>query len=638
MAHPRDTRNESLQCVALAMRQQLGRDISESDLMDFLKWAEAKKPTRWKGFDFTKKRKIQKVATQDYREILKTCIMPDFVWQPGNAYSFIKWIDTEMEEEKFDPEADREFLSSDDYEDIVNKAFDLEGQVFEIPIRGSHLDDWTKSCTYIANKLWSSNHLRGSDYMFVMDSEIDIKKVAKDLLKDAANTMSSKNSKMLRALKLASGGSADKWNPADIFAVKKTFLTKLKTALKTRKWRTNQKAIIEMNKNLDDLRKNSKSMRGSKVAEDNIKMQEDMGHLYTYNQYIDQNYENRSCVPISLKKTSAKSPPIQLMRHKERQGVINAVNLDLKITKVDYKPDAAKAIVEFTIAGKKGWMLDMRGFESGSKGGLQDIQMQLQHGTDASHGKITLPVYSFIVKESKGMKAVAEQKKVRSQIIGFMEQYSTISKEHVFTPPEIFNEYANNVPGKKSSWPFTMKDRFNQKTLGLDAPLWAQYIEWLTNGSKPSLTSLGNNDVVRQFRRKLGDPEGSAIHMQSKNKGARPKVMGGTSSPRDKKLATVQKNVSELAKNWPIKHGTPVKKNPTDRDYKDAAKYLKNKVQSAEAGFVVDITRNEISEAIKNNIMKSTYTYAASKGLTIWNEMGGVEELVSSSTYVKVGG
>ena len=357
-----------------------------------------------------------------------------------------------------------------------------------------------------------------------------------------------------------------------------------------------------------------RSLRGSKVAEQNIKMQEDMGHLYTYNQYIDEHYENGSCVPISLKKTSKQNPPIQLMRHKEGQGVINAVNLDLKITKVDYKPDAAKTIVEFTIAGKKGWMLDMRGFESGSKGGLQDIQMQLQHGTDASHGKITLPVYSFIVKESGGMSAINRQRQKRKEIFGDYMHSTPISSDHLFTPPDIFTEYANKVPSKRT-WPMTNKDRFNQQTLLLDAPLWAQYIQWLTNGRKPSLTSLGNNDVIRQFRRKLGDPAGSAIHMQSKTK---PGVIRGTSSPRDKNLATVQKNVSQLAKNWPIKNGKPVKKNPTDRDYKDAAKYLKNKVQSAESGFIVDLARTHISEMIKNNIMKSTYTYAASKGLSIW--------------------
>ena len=635
MAHPRDTRNESLQCVALAMRQQLNRKIDENDLMDFLKWARASYPTNWRGFDRTAKQRRQKSMTQDYRKILATSRIPSWLYTPSNTYSFIRWIDTETLEEQFDPEADREFLSSDDYEDIVNQAFNLEGELFETPIRGSHLDDWTKSCTAIANKITDSQYLRGGGYIFVMDAEIEVKKVASDLLKDAADNM--QDPKIKRALKLAAGGSADKWNPADIFAVKKGFLTTLKSALKTRKWRTNKQAIVKMNKELDNLRKQSRAMRGSKVAEQNIRMQEDMGHLYTYNQYIDENYVSRECVPISLKKTSSLNPPIKLMRHKEGTGVINAVNLDLKITKVDYKPDAAKTIVEFSIAGKKGWMLDMRGFESGSKGGLQEIQMQLQHGTDASHGKLTLPVYSFIVKESGGMAAINRQRQKRREIFGDYMHSTPISGDHLFTPASIFNEYANKVPNQRT-WPMTNRDRFNQQTLLLDAPLWAQYIQWLTSGTKPSVTSLGNNDVIRQFRRKLGDPAGSAIHMQSQTASARPGVMGGTSSPMDKNLATVQKNVSQLAKNWPIRNGQPVKKNATDRDYKDAAKYLKNKVQSAEAGFIVDLARPHIKEMIKNNIMKSAYTYAASKGLTIWGEMGGVEELVSSSTYVKVGG
>ena len=74
-----------------------------------------------------------------------------------------------------------------------------------------------------------------------------------------------------------------------------------------------------------------------------------------------------------------------------------------------------------------------------------------------------------------------------------------------------------------------------------------------------------------------------------------------------------------------------------DQDYIWAAKYIKNKVQSAEALFVVDIVRRVPKKSIKENILKSAYMYAASQGLRIFNKKD-VREFLSASTYVKVGG
>ena len=73
------------------------------------------------------------------------------------------------------------------------------------------------------------------------------------------------------------------------------------------------------------------------------------------------------------------------------------------------------------------------------------------------------------------------------------------------------------------------------------------------------------------------------------------------------------------------------------QDYIWAAKYIKNKVQSAEAVFIVDIARRVPTKKIKENILKSAYSYAASKGLRIFND-SAVKEFMSASTYIKVGG
>ena len=49
------------------------------------------------------------------------------------------------------------------------------------------------------------------------------------------------------------------------------------------------------------------------------------------------------------------------------------------------------------------------------------------------------------------------------------------------------------------------------------------------------------------------------------------------------------------------------------------------------------ITKKQLKKIIKENIMKSVYTYGASKGLTIFNK-NGITEYVQSSTFLKVGG
>ena len=50
------------------------------------------------------------------------------------------------------------------------------------------------------------------------------------------------------------------------------------------------------------------------------------------------------------------------------------------------------------------------------------------------------------------------------------------------------------------------------------------------------------------------------------------------------------------------------------QDFIWAAKYIKNKVQAAESVWIVDLAKSLPTESIKENILKSAYSYAASKG------------------------
>ena len=66
------------------------------------------------------------------------------------------------------------------------------------------------------------------------------------------------------------------------------------------------------------------------------------------------------------------------------------------------------------------------------------------------------------------------------------------------------------------------------------------------------------------------------------------------------------------------------------------AKFIKNKVQSYEIGFLLG--KNQVlRQEIKQNILKSMYLYASSKGFYIFRD-AKVKSYMQSSTYLKVGG
>jgi hypothetical protein len=368
----------------------------------------------------------------------------------------------------------------------------------------------------------------------------------------------------------------------------------------------------------EDLLKMAQDAKGK--GKKDLKFYAEMGQLNAYNRYVDKLFDDKESIPISLKKAGNKNPTLKLLKHKDLKGIEDGLNLEVEITKVDYKPTADKAIVEFSIGGKTGAMLDFRGFEKTAN--IENVQAQIQAaGSTANHGKITLPLYSFIVEESKGMSAIRAQRRVKNKLFGNGIPTAT---DNIFTPASIFVDYANKK-GIKGS-----RERFTRRTLIEDTPAWAQYIQWLTKGSLSS--NVGNSEVVRKVRQKLGDPTGSAEgQMPTKKIGGQKKVVFASAK-------------SELMKEWKrdskgkLMRMTPSSKyDGKPQDFVWAAKYIKNKVQSAEAVFVVDLARKAPKKAIKENILKSAYSYAASKGLRIFGNKE-VKEFLSASTYLKVGG
>ena len=578
----RDTRNESFQCAVCALLQYYGSGVQLKD---------------WMVFDFlAHPRPLDAERIKILKYVKDHTVIPDWCWSESAPLGFYKWREQDEVEEEADYGED---------------TLDTEAR------RGSQLDQWIKSCVYTAKALRQRSFTPAAKtYIFYHSTSTPFKDVAKRMINHIAKN--AKDDKFKQFMNLAARGTADKWNPADIYAILKSDANQIITATEhfdtasqipayvTQRIDSAHKEIVKQNK------KNAAA--ASKTGRDNMQIQEELAQLYDYNAFIDSLYDpGKRCIPISLKKANA-NPPIKIYRSKGEKGIKDAIEFKLEITKVDYKPTAQKVIVNFKVwePGPMGiggrwddkWFLDMRGFEKSAK--IDDIQMQVQKtGSTANHGKITLNFYSLIVEESGGKRAVDVYQRVRNKIFG---KTLPSASDHMMTPPTIFNDYVKKRAGV---------GEFNRETLSEDAGKWARYIQWLSKGrgmTVPTEQQVGNTEVMRMFRQKLGSTVGStAKQMPKKAPGKRKEDW-----KKDRK-----------GKHLPYE--------ATEQDIIFAAKYLKTKVQAAEAGFIVDILRPTIKKEVKNNIMKSAYMYGASKGLRIFTTKGATEQL-SSSTYIKVGG
>ncbi len=576
----RDTRNESFQCVACAL----------------LQYYRGLEP--WMVFDFISDPNPQDSDKQRVMRYVKEHTdIPDWCWQPSAEMGFYKW----REQDEIEEEAD-----------YGEDTLDTQAR------RGSQLDQWIKSCVFTARALRNRGFTpRSKEYKFYHSTSTPFKDVAKRMITHIAKN-AKEGSTFKQFMNLAARGTADKWNPADIYAIQKSDANQIITA--TEHFDTGTQTPTYVTQRIDSAQKEIKNQNkknaadASKTGRDNMQIQEELAQLYDYNAFIDSLYApGKKCIPISLKKAN-QNPPIKIYRSKGEKGIKDAIEFKLEITKVDYKPTAQKVIVNFKVwvPGPMGiggkwddkWFLDMRGFEKSAN--IDDIQMQVQRtGSTANHGKITLNFYSLIVNQSGGKRSIDVYKAVRKKIFG---KTLPNASDHMMTPHTIFNDYVKNRAGH---------GEFNKKTLGEDAGKWARYIQWLSKGrgmTIPTEQQVGNTEVMRMFRQKLGS------------------TVGSTAKQMPKKAPGKRKE------NWKKdRKGKHLPYEASQQDIIFAAKYLKTKVQAAEAGFIVDILRPTIKKEVKNNIMKSAYMYGASKGLRIFTTKGATEHL-SSSTYIKVGG
>lgn len=319
--------------------------------------------------------------------------------------------------------------------------------------------DWIESSCYIANKTYSPLFKRATYNFYRQDYVPDFKGTFNRIKKDIKNKASMQ---LMKKMYDIVGMSEDKWNPADIIAIKANKESNVINQLKNFKASKHSK----MSKEVDEANKKMNSGM-PREARSNITLMKDLDEMYEYNKLIDELFKDKDCIGVSLKKATSPSVKMEVMKHKDVKGIKDALNMKIDVTKVDYLESNQKCLVYFDMAGKKGHYLDIRGFESSRK--IADVQVQLSKtGSSAAHGKITLPVISLITKRSQGGRAFMAMKSQRNKLFKKTFQKSGI---HNFTDWKIFSAY-------------TKKDMV--KELQNDLQNWATYIEFLSSNKHKS--------------------------------------------------------------------------------------------------------------------------------------------------------
>jgi hypothetical protein len=330
--------------------------------------------------------------------------------------------------------------------------------------------DWVDSSVWIANaaypKYCSSGNYNFYRQDFVPGFKGTYNKIRNKIKKNA-------NSSVLKKMYSVVGMSEDKWNPADIIAIKSGNASNIMSLLENF---DASKVSKESKKVRDQNKKMNLSGKEGKL----IHVMEDLDEMYEYNKLIQDLFEKKDCIGISLKKATSKSVKIIEVDNKDTGGIKNALNMKVDITKVLYSDKNQKCIVEFEVSGETGQYLDIRGFESSRK--IADVQVQLsKKGSSAAHGKITLPVISIITKLSKGRSSFSAMNAKKRSMFKSLNKSSI----HNFTDWSIFNDYVKNPT-----------------QFAIDMNKWAEYIQWLSKNKHESVSVL--NEVNKMLKKKTG--------------------------------------------------------------------------------------------------------------------------------------
>ena len=416
-------RNESLQCVSCALRQSVGQDISERDLIN---------------------------AILD--------------WDQGTLESSVTnaiGITREMENE----------IKS------WNKRWNSMESPGSRQTKKREYDNWIKSSVLVANKISSSKYFDSNGYTFFrQDSFPEYKDTAYSF---AQRIKKNTTNSAMRSVYNASVGSGwkDKWNPSDILAIKNA------TSVRSQLQNFDAAKINKDSRKLRTMNKENRKLRLDGKAHKQLVVMEEMDNLYEYNKLINDLCQSKECVGISLKQQlNTNNVPIKKFDNKDIQGLKDAMIMEVKIDDIEWKPTAAKAIINFSVGDGKvmddNWFLDVRGTESGkvSLGGVQ-INLMYTGGTTA-HGKASIAVFSLITRLSGGLKSLTSQHRKKQQLFG--RRQVPKAKGTLLTDHGVFDSYASGKISDFTDWRG-------------DLPKWIEYIDFLTTGK------VAGRQVLRQF-------------------------------------------------------------------------------------------------------------------------------------------
>ena len=417
-------RNESLQCVACALRQKEGQEITERDLVNAI--------LDWDGGTLEPSVTNSIGITGDMENEIKSWTKR---WNTAETYNR--------------QQKQREY------------------------------DNWIKSSVLVANEIARSRYIDNSGYTFFRQDEFpDYKNKALEFARDIKKNTT--NAVMRKAYDASVGsGWKDKWNLSDILAVKTSNVSSVRTQLSN----FDAEKVNSDSKKLRSEFKKSRKMRLDGKASKQLNVMEDMDNLYEYNLLIDKLCSDKECVGISLKQQLGSSNvPIKKFDHQGIQGLKDAMMMEVEINDIEWKPTAAKAIINFSV-GKNGvlddnWFLDVRGTESG-KTKLGGVQINLMYtGGTTAHGKASIAVFSLITRLSGGLGALKAQHRKKAQLFGRREIPK--AKGTLLTDHLVFDNYASGNNPDFNNW-------------RMDLPSWIEYIDFLTE------SKVGGRAILRQF-------------------------------------------------------------------------------------------------------------------------------------------
>ena len=266
MAVSKTDRNESLQCIACAVRQSEASNINERQLVNaILDWGEN-----------TLEPKIENAIGID--NTMKSEIT--------------SWV--KRSEERESPDKD--------------------------------YDNWIKSSVLIANELSKSTYIDSSGYKFYRQDQFpNFKDKAFEIATTIKNNTSNSVMKQMYNASVGSGWK-DKWNPSDILAIKSNKVTSLTTQLSN----FNATRISRQSAELRAMNRKNRMLVKDAKAKKQIQVMEELDNLYEYNKLINELLDDKECVGISLKlQLGTSSVPIKKFDHKDVQGLKDAMMMEV---------------------------------------------------------------------------------------------------------------------------------------------------------------------------------------------------------------------------------------------------------------------------------------------------------------------